>query len=293
MRVVLIANPRSGRGRALPLRDGAARALVERGHTVTTAEVGPGVVGAMANAEAAVVFGGDGTIHGLLPVLRGSGAAVYHAPLGTENLFAREFRTRREAAHIVRAVERGEARTIDLGCIGEGAGARAFAIMLSIGPDAGVIHRLHAARRGAITHAAYVWPVFMEVLRPTLPRLTIEVNGREIARDERGVLVVANMRQYGLRVDPAVSADPADGLLDVVFMPCTTGLGAMARTAAARMRRHGERVIRVTAATIRVRSEDRTAAQADGEVLPWGATGLDVMVRVDPRALRVLVAGLD
>lgn len=293
MRVVLVANPRSGRGRALPLRDAAARALEARGHAVTTAEVGPGVVGAMANAEAAVVFGGDGTVHGLLPVLRGSGAAVYHAPLGTENLFAREFRTRREAAHIVRAVERCEARTIDLGCIGEGAGARAFAIMLSIGPDAGVIHRLHAARRGAITHAAYVWPVMMEVLRPTLPRLTITVDGREIVRDQRGVLVIANMRQYGLRVDPAANADPSDALFDVVFMPCTTGLGAMSRTMAARMRRHGASVIRMPAATVRVCSEDRAAAQADGEALPWGATGLDVMVRVDPGALRVLAAGLD
>lgn len=258
---------------------------------MTTAEVGPGAAGAMADAGAAVVFGGDGTMHGLLPVLRDSGAAVYHAPLGTENLFAREFRTRREAEHVVRAVERGDLRTIDLGRIGEGAEARAFAIMLSIGPDAGVIHRLHAARRGAITHAAYVWPVLMEVLRPTLPRLTIEVDGREIVREQRGVLVVANLRQYGLRVDPAASADPEDGLFDVVFMPCATGLGALARTAAARMRRHGASVIRLTAATVRVCSEDRAAAQADGEVLPWGANGLDLAMRVDPKALRVLASG--
>ncbi len=289
--MALGANSRAGRGRALPLRDAAARALEARGHTVTAAEVGAGVAGALAGAEGAVVFGGDGTVHGLLPVLRGSGAAVYHAPLGTENLFAREFGMRRDAETVERAVARGEVRTIDLGRVGEGNDSRAFAIMVSIGPDAGVIHRLHAARRGAITHAADVWPVMMEVLRPSLPRMTIEVDGREVARGERGILVVANLRQYGLRVDPAAEADPADGLLDVVFMPCTTGLGSLVRTMASRMRRHGAGVVRVQGESVRVRSEERAAMQADGETLPWGAAGMDLALGIDPGALRVMVPG--
>lgn len=288
MRVALVANPTSGRGRALPLREAVAAALAARGHEPVPLGLSEAV--RVREADAAVVFGGDGTLHGVLPALA-DGPPVYHAPLGTENLFAREFAMRPDAGEVCSAVDRAASRTIDLGeaaCLGA---SRPFVVMLSVGPDAGVIRRLHMARRGPITHAAYIAPILGEALRPSLAPLTIVADGREVIRAATGTLVVANLRQYGLRIDPAPDADPADGLLDLVFMPCTTGLGVLARTLASRLRRHGAAVVRLRARAFEVRSERSVPVQADGECMPWGEGGLDLRLWVRPGAMRVLGRG--
>lgn len=290
-RVVLIANPRSGRGRALRLRDATRDRLAGAGHEPRVVALEEANAELMREADAAVVFGGDGTLHGLLPALRESKVAVYHAPLGTENLFAREFGGKPDPIAIARAVGADRVRAVDLGLLNGTGKARPFAIMVSLGPDAGVIHRLHASRRGAITHAAYVLPTLAEVLRPSLPPVTIHVDGREVVSATPGITVVANLRQYGLRIDPAAEADGSDGLLDVVFMPCATGLGALARTLAARLRRHASSVVRGRGSSVRVRSERPGYAQADGEVLAIGHDGFDLRLGVDPAALRVILPG--
>lgn len=290
VRVALIANPKSGRGRAAGILSESLRLLKDHGHEprhipLASAE---DLVRAFDGDEAVAAIGGDGTVHALLPALRESRAAIYHAPLGTENLFAREFSFKPSAPHILAAVGSGVVRAIDLATLDLGNREIPFAIMCSVGPDAGVIRRLHAFRRGPITHASYLGPIAAEVLRPTIPRLTVEIDGRRAIDNQTGIAVIANMRQYAMRIDPAAEADPTDGLLDVVFMPCTTGLEALARTIDSRRRAHRGDVLRARAKAIRVISEAPVAAaQADGELIPTQGP-LDLSIRVAPGALRVL-----
>ena len=42
------------------------------------------------NKDAVVVVGGDGTLQSMTSAARRAGTPLYHAPFGTENLFARE-----------------------------------------------------------------------------------------------------------------------------------------------------------------------------------------------------------
>lgn len=291
MRVVLAGNPRAGRGRAGQTLADAAQSLRDAGHDcdilddVASAHAAP----MLARADAIIVAGGDGTVHRLLPHLRGRSVAVHHAPLGTENLFAREFRMRADARRIAQAADAAIVDTIDLATLRLGAHELPFAIMCSIGPDAGVIRRLDAVRTGPISHASYILPVLREGLRPSLPRLTIDADGRTLCTNARGLLVVANLRQYALRTDPAYDADPRDGLLDVVFMPCAGTLGALRRLLGARLRRHASDVVRTRAAHVRVRSDDDAPVQVDGECVRIAGQPLDLTLTVDPRALRVLL----
>jgi len=284
VRVLILSNRRSGRGRAEGVCRAAIDALVRAGHDA--APMPPAESDPLASApDAVVVAGGDGSVHHLLPALAESGIPVYHLPLGTANLFARQFGMTRSKGALVRAL--AAMRTTDIDLIEFN--GRPAAVMLSLGPDASVVHRLARVRTGPIRLGSYVAP-FVAELRDWSPGVvSVEADGRGVVERGAGVLVVANMRHYGGRFDPAPGADPGDGLLDVVFLPAP-GAGAFVRLAAlSRLGRHLCRpgVVHARAREVRIEA-GATPAQADGEAV--GHPGrIDVVVR--PRALRVLLPG--
>lgn len=300
MQVSLLVNPASGKGAGRTLGEQLAPALTAAGHSVSRIELAQApeaftarLRDAASQSDVLVVVGGDGTVHHALPGLMGGRAALYHCGTGTENLFCREFGMIAEPARVVAAVGRGLVREIDLAEITlPGGTPRPFAIMAGVGPDAGVIRRLHQARNGPISHASYLWPIVQELCDPCLPMVRVEVDGREVVAGARGWLIVANMRQFALRLDPASRADPADGRLDIVFMPGSDGLAAAGWMFSASGGRHvkSPNLIYAQGASVRVVNELGGAAlQCDGESIgdAWGWRSLEIRL-AEPR-LRVLM----
>ena len=211
-----------------------AAGLRADGHEVIELAVGEShkrLAEALDGAGALLLAGGDGTVHKALGEALGAGVPVYHVPCGNENLIAREFWMTRDIETVRCAIAGGRVRRVDVGIVEESNGGKAaefpFLLMCGIGPDAGVVERLTALRKKAIGHMAYIEPVAREILSPRLPALTVEVDGERLVDGRHGMLIVANCRQYGFRLDPAERASMTDGLLDVVFMPCRTSLGAL------------------------------------------------------------------
>lgn len=312
MRIVLLANARAGRGRggvALAAIDDALRAA---GHEVVRVLVSPQVDAelgaALVGAELMLIAGGDGTVHHALPRAIGSGVPVAHVPFGTENLFAREFGMTRDAAAVVRLVQEGRSRLVDVGMVSAGgaggvggeadAGGVPFALMVSIGPDASVVERLHRARTGGISHLSYAGPMVREMVSPYLPRMVVKVDGREVVRGEKGLLLIANSRQYALRANPARRADMQDGLLDVVFMPATSAIGALWWLIRARMGWRFDVTGTGTAGLVYERAKvvsvvaegGRGVYQVDGEHAAWPRP-LEMRCEVSPRRLGVWAMG--
>lgn len=222
MRVLLLNNPKSGRGTGAT----AALALGERlrqcGHLVEPMAAGRQLDPSdfrrsLSHSDLLVIAGGDGTLHHALSAIIETEIPFYHYPLGTENLFTREFGMDRNVETLMRAMERGRVQKCDAGeCNG-----RQFSLMVGVGFDAGVVERLAAARAGGTSRAEYLRHAMLELLSPRIPALSVTVDGRSIVDQVRGMLVVANSRQYAARLDPARNADISDGLLDVVFYPHT------------------------------------------------------------------------
>src|SRR5262245_40247336 len=209
MRVVVLGNTRSGRGQAALTVAELSAALRGDGHEVVELAVGESherLAAELAGAGALLLAGGDGTVHKTLADAIAAGVPVYHVPCGNENLFAREFGMRRDPETVRRAVAGGRVVRVDIGAGDEALRARRdefpFLLMCGVGPDAGVIERLTALRTKAIGHMAYVEPVAREVLSPRLPALFVEVDGGRVVDGRHGMLVVANCRQYGFRLDP-------------------------------------------------------------------------------------------
>lgn len=223
MRIVIMYNPVSGSGRSAATAERAAHELTARGHEVTT--VGSRLQPTrdwldpvLQGAELLVVAGGDGAMRLAAPAACRINTPVYHLPLGTENLFSREFGMTTAMPTLLSAIERREILYVDIGI----ANARWFLLMASVGFDAEVVHTLAATRGKTISHLTYIKPILHTIRNWRPPVLTIEVGGDTLVHAQPGIVIVANSRQYGWRIDPAGRASMCDGLLDVVFLPANS-----------------------------------------------------------------------
>jgi diacylglycerol kinase family enzyme len=183
--------------------------------------------------------------------------------------------------------------------------------MASVGFDAEVVHELAQRRGGAIRHSTYIKPILRTMRTWSPPCVSVAVDGRDVVSRQSGMLVVANSRQYGWRIDPASPADMGDGLLDMVFLPARTLLDVLlwvARCRTGRQFRSGG-AMHVRGRRFVVQSDRSHHFQLDGdppgvahEMLPGGleATGhtstedetgrpLNLHIGVCPRQLPVLL----
>jgi len=188
---------------------------------------------------------------------------VYHFPFGTENLFAREFGVDRSPERLLAAIERFHVETVDVGV----ANGRPFLLMASLGYDAEVIHDLASRRRGGISHLSYVPPIVRQILRWQPPPVDVRVDGTMIVEQGRGMVVVANSRQYARRLDPARRASMTDGRLDVVFLPMESRLDVIRWMILCRRGRHLDdpRVVYREGTAVEVRPATPQRFQIDGD----------------------------
>ncbi len=291
MNLLLYFNPRSGSGAAEREAEAMGRALRDQGHnpTLLPANTEPPD---FRDADALIVLGGDGTIHSILDAAAASNTPIYHFPTGTENLFAREFGMSRNPATLLAALARNRITEVDLArCNG-----RAFAVMCGVGPDASVIHRMARTRQGRITHLSYGTPILAELRDPALAPIHVWIDGREVVGGQPGWLVVANSRQYALRIDPAPHANMTDGLLDVSFFPARSIWTVLGWTMIARMRlqRSFRSFVHAQGREVRIESPERPLPmQLDGEAgnFDVGEGDNAAIITVEPNRLRVLDPG--
>lgn len=246
------------------------------------------------SCRALVIIGGDGTVNACLMAASKAGVPVYHYPTGTENLFARELGMKASVDDVVARVKGGEFIRLDqveMTTAGEPPRSRPVAIMASMGPDAGVIRRLTARRKGPISHLSYLRPIVSELIDPSCPRITLWVDGKQVVNEARGMLVVANSRHYGARFDPALAASVTDGLLDVVFFPAGGSLSWMAWMFSSRARAHrlSPKLLYMQGRSVRVTTGSTPCpVQVDGELAEPGDGPLDVQWSVNPQAFSAL-----
>jgi diacylglycerol kinase (ATP) len=294
VRYAFIANPISGRGRALRVARAVREGLLRAGHAadlLVTARGGDATrFAAESVADVLVACGGDGTVN---EVVRGSGAArpIGIVPAGVGNVVAKEFRMPRSAAAIVRSLLALKTRTIDLGfrrhLDGPDVPERPFVFMVSAGFDAEIVKRVTAARTGPLHLATYFFSSFGAVAAADRGRLRVLVDGRPVVTGAR-YAAVANLRSYGGPIRIVGEAIPDDGLLDVLALvePLRPRfLRLLARAALSGF--SGERdAVHARGREIEILPENAAVpCQIDGEV----TADLPAQVRVQRAALRLVV----
>lgn len=265
MKITLIVNPKSGRGKALAIARSITTLLDQRSHRVRTLEFASDqelIHSEITDSDRVVIIGGDGTVHHLLPILAKTQTPMYHLGTGTANLISKEFGMFNSPAKVVEHLENeSEPTSIDLPtCNGV-----PFLIMVSLGIDASVIHRFEESRTHRGGYRAYIQPVVREVLHPRIANISIK-HADHPPYQHSGILIVSNLRSYGGGFNPSPNADPTDGLLDAVAIKCTTSVGAGLQYGFLKTRRSSVKMKRVFSDSFQI-TGNRTPSnvQIDGE----------------------------
>ena len=182
-------------------------------------------------ADVAVIFGGDGTVHRQLSQIVELGIPALVVPCGSGNDFARALGIR-NVRDSIRAwrnfVERGCSRTIDLGMIrGEMSGAKAqkyFASVAGVGIDAAIARRANALPQWLRARGGYALSAPREFLRFAPFPMKIRCNGTAAAFCPTILAAVANAPAYGGGMKIAPQAKLDDAKLDVCVVKAMDAL---------------------------------------------------------------------
>jgi diacylglycerol kinase (ATP) len=287
MKVAIIVNPVSGKGRSLGVLPKVVSWCRKQGvelRIFTTTRPGDGVgqarLARIAGYERVMVLGGDGTVNEVGQVLLGTDTIMGILPGGSGNDFLKMVGHKLSLEEAMRIAFMGEAHDVDVGIVN----GRPFFNAVGIGFDAKVA--LEATRSRLSGFPAYLWAVF-KVLRNHSP-LSVDIELDQLKFSENVTLVsVGNGRSSGggFYLTPRAKFD--DGLFDICIMkyfPKSKVFSVVPRALkGTHVRLDGVRVYR--SRRILVRSTEGFMVHIDGEPQPEPLDKLEIIM--DLRKLKV------
>ena len=191
----------------------------------STTEWLQGLPAASGDADAILIFGGDGTIHRHLPALVRLQLPVLIVPAGSGNDFARalNLRSMRDSLRVWRGFESGkiQARAVDLGVIAPSASPQNthyFCGVAGCGLDSAAARQANKMPRWLRGHGGYALALLPLLLKlPAFSMRLTQVSGENRTEAEKLTLLAAfaNTQFYGDGMRIAPEADFVDGKLDV------------------------------------------------------------------------------
>jgi diacylglycerol kinase (ATP) len=302
-RLVLIANPRAGRGRVgskLPEVERLLRAEGLDYRVVTTTRPGHATEAAreaLAGGERVVVAaGGDGTVHEVVNgLMEGDRAGADGAVLGVVACgsgcdFVRTFGLPGDAAAASAHLVGDATRLIDVAkasWVGPGgeAAARYIANIAEVGLGAATVAKAATLPRW-LGRSQYLLGFWMTLPGFKPGPMVIDADGNRFESRAHQV-VVANARYYGGGMQISPKSEPDDGLLDVlVFVgPKSDAFTILPKVYKGTHLPH-RNVVELKARRVRVRTETPMPIEADGEVL---GSSTDVTFEAVPTPLQLKV----
>ncbi len=216
--VLMVVNRKAGAGRRRVVVEQVVERLASLGMTTKVIadlkEFADAAHAAWDSGDLRAVLsaGGDGTVSAALNAVPGD-VPLAILPMGTENLLARYLGHRRTADSIAELMTDGVVVSIDAAA----AGGRLFAILFSAGLDAEVVRRLHANRKGNITHLAYAGPLIQAIRGYRFPKVKVTAfDSSGAPHSTTGCWTFAvNLPCYALGLPLAPDAVGTDGQLDL------------------------------------------------------------------------------
>jgi diacylglycerol kinase (ATP) len=231
-------------------------------------------------ADAIVIFGGDGTVHHHLKTLVELDVPLLVVPCGSGNDFARALglRTMKDSLSAWHkfAAGAGNVRAIDLGVIchahghDSGESAHYFCCVAGVGLDSAINRRANSLPRWARAHGGYGLSAPREFLRFQPFPMKISGNGTSASVFKPTTLVaVANSPSYGggMKIAPRAKLD--DGKLDICTVRSMSKINLFRLFPTVYSGRHleSDKVEYTQAPSARVETESPVDVFADGEFI--------------------------
>jgi diacylglycerol kinase (ATP) len=220
MQTIVIANPKSGSSSAGEQVRERADALGWTWHS-TTSEADAGTLAAQASPEQRVIAaGGDGTVHCVLQGLlsRPDPAVLGVLPLGTGNDLARTLGFSLDPAQAIEELTEAHVRSIDVAQVVVDEAARFWINSAAAGLSVEVNRALEPEKKARWGPLAYVLGALDVIGDPPAYDVAVHIDGKLVDHLRATSLVATNGETVGggLRVSP--TADPEDGLLDLLVV---------------------------------------------------------------------------
>ncbi|MDD2598484.1 MAG: diacylglycerol kinase family protein [Kiritimatiellae bacterium] len=234
-------------------------------------------------ADTVLVAGGDGMINSLLPVLAKHDVTFGVIPTGSGNGFARHFDIPLDLSEAIASLRRARPRSIDMGCV---AGIP-FVVTCSFACEAAIVESFESFPvRGVLPYVfSTVYQAFKYEPQPTT--LYLEDNS-QVMFEEPIIFTFANLSQYGGGAVISPTADPCDGMIELVVVErkVLPGLLLQIPNILAGDIKKLTDVYAISCRKARVVRENPAPIQIDGELVDAPAS---VTVEVKHQALKVLI----
>jgi diacylglycerol kinase (ATP) len=256
-----------------------------------------GLPASSSDADAILIFGGDGTIHRHLPALVRLQLPLLIVPAGSGNDFARALRLRsvQDSLRAWRKFESGEiqAKAIDLGAIVASAApehTHYFCCVAGCGLDSAASRRANQMPRWLRGHGGYVLALLPMLLKlPAFSMRLTQINGKDHSEVEKLTLLAAfaNTQFYGDGMRIAPQADFADAKLDICRISTLNPFHLVCLLPTVYFGHHllSPKVEYAKAERVIVETETPQEIYADGEFV----CKTPVEISVAPGALRVIM----
>ena len=280
MRVVVIANPVAGRGRAVAAARAAVMLMEAKGVEVVLQQTtAPGHARELARAAArdgaacVLAVGGDGTLNEVAGGLAHTACAMAVLAAGRGNDFAGALGLPHDAATAAAAVLAGTSTATDLGIIN----GKVFLTVAATGFDAAVARRVHDGGFRLFGGQAYLAAALWMLPRWPAPRLRMRGDFGE--REGPYLLAAAgNTTRYGGGIHMTPRASPHDGLLECCFIRDLSRMRALALLPQTYSGTHGRyaEVEMVQTRRLEIEAEGQVFLTADGELMGESRAVLEV-----------------
>ncbi|HLK52463.1 MAG TPA: diacylglycerol kinase family protein [Candidatus Angelobacter sp.] len=242
------------------------------------------------NCSAALIFGGDGTVHRHLPQLHQHKIPMLVVPTGSGNDFAKGLGIRSVEAALGAwqqfCADQKNVKGIDLGLIRAGAQETLFCCVAGVGMDADANARANRMPPWLKSRGGYVLAALQSLIAFKPAEMKITAEGREIRRSAF-FIAVGNALSYGggMKVTPQATVD--DGLLDVCLVSKMNKLKLLCWVPTIFFGQHLrlKQVEYFQASQVRIETERKLDLYADGDY----AAQTPVEIELIHRGLRVIV----
>jgi diacylglycerol kinase (ATP) len=301
LKAAIVYNPHSGKARGETTALAVQHHLQARGleadlHPTQSPQHATALARGLApRADIVVAVGGDGTIHEVVTGLAEAADVAAAAgrgkptcrlgivPAGTVNVVARELKIPFSLHEACAVIAAGKTRPLDLGKVND----RRFVLMTGAGIDAVTIRNLDPRLKRRLRSLAFLGTGLTKGLAEPPPEFLVTAGG---ATHRATFFVAGNCHYYSAHVTVTPTADPTDGLLDLLLFHGTTRRSLLGFWLGVAFRVHA-RARNVTC--LRAQRAELTPlegsgpvwVQADGEIVGQ----LPATVEIEPRALEVLV----
>jgi diacylglycerol kinase (ATP) len=243
-----------------------------------------------ASLSAALIFGGDGTVHRYLSQLHQQKIPMLVVPAGSGNDFAKALGIR-SVDIALRAWKQfcaggSNVREIDLGVIRAGSEEILFCCVAGVGMDAEANARANRMPQWLKSKGGYVLAALQSLVAFKPVEMSVKTAQREIRRPAFFV-AVGNAHRYGGGMKVTPRALPDDGLLDICVVSKLNKLKLLCWVPSIFFGGHLrlKQVEYFQAEQVRIETARELELYADGDF----ACKMPVEIRVLRRALRVIV----